>query len=81
MIMMMSRSPLSPVKTVSFTVTPVLRTCGRGVAGYRACGGAGASYCLAQQYFCDGRVNCAAKHGVLPPGEEYQGSTYSRIKK
>ena len=77
---------ITTIKTVSFVVTPVLRTCkvkslrtlfisylhilcilqGHDV-GYRKCGGK-EGYCVREQFFCDGQVNCATKHAVISPG-------------
>ena len=45
----------SVIKTVSFTVTPFLISCGGKHLGYRKCGKAG--HCIREQFFCDGTVS------------------------
>jgi len=64
---------ITTVKTVSFIVTPVMRTCSTHDVGYRQCGSTGkgskGAYCIRDQFFCDGYVNCANKHALLPSDE------------
>jgi len=60
---------LSSIKTVSFIATPVLRNCGGQDVGYRRCSGGSGGYCVREQFFCDGHVNCHHKHAVFPPDE------------
>ena len=64
---------ITTVKTVSFIVTPVMRTCSTHDVGYRQCGSTGkgskGAYCIRDQFFCDGYVNCANKHALLPSGK------------
>ena len=60
-----SPSPAS-VKTISFTVTPVMPVCGVKDVGYRQCGPAG--YCVREQFYCDGQINCINKQSPIPPG-------------
>merc|ERR1711874_289493 len=57
----------SVIKTISFTVTPFLITCGGKQLGYRKCGKAG--HCIREQFFCDGTVNCGVKNSVWPSDE------------
>lgn len=59
---------ITTIKTVSFVVTPVLRSCKGHDVGYRKCGGK-ESYCVREQFFCDGQVNCATRHAVISPDE------------
>ena len=56
----------SVIKTLSFTVTPFLISCGGKHLGYRKCGKAG--HCIREQFFCDGTVNCGVKNSVWPSG-------------
>ena len=63
----LSLSPSSTViKTISFTVTPFLITCGGKHLGYRKCGKAG--HCIREKFFCDGTVNCGVRNSVWPSG-------------
>ena len=56
----------SVIKTVSFTVTPFLISCGGKHLGYRKCGKA--AHCIREQFFCDGTVNCGARNSAWPSG-------------
>ena len=65
---------ITTVKTISFTVTPVMRKCGAHDVGYRQCGSSGSgskgAYCIRDPFFCDGVVNCASKNSPWPTGKE-----------
>ena len=63
---------ITTVKTISFTVTPVMQKCGAHDVGYRQCGSSGpgsnGAYCIRDPFFCDGVVNCASKNSLWPTG-------------
>jgi len=54
-------------KTLSLTVTPFKKTCGKDDPVYRRCSSSSRT-CVRKDLFCDGRINCALKTSK-PPDE------------
>jgi len=54
-------------KTVSLTVTPFKKSCGKDDTTHRRCSSK-SSQCIRRELFCDGRINCALPY-AKPPDE------------
>jgi len=55
-------------KTVSLTVTPFKKSCGKDDSTHRRCSSSSSRHCIRKELFCDGRINCALPNSK-PPDE------------